>query len=225
MAVAEQCHVAVYLVADDDDVVVVAEAGKPCQCPAVPAYPGGVVRVAQEKHAASRVAHLLEIPEVHAVAAVGVEDEGVAHHLPAVALGREAEGVIHGRLDDDFVAGRGEDIHCHADALHDAGDVAEPFALRPPPVVRGHPVCHALPVFVRNHGVAQDGMVQPPAQRLDDKVRRGEVHVCHPQREEGGVAETFRQHTVLVVVAAAAVDDAVKIVWHTFSVDEFFFCR
>ena len=105
VAVAEEGHVAVYLVAEDDNVAVVAEAGQPAQRVGGPAEACGVVRIAEDEQLAALVGHLGQLFEVHVVAAVGGWPQGVVHHLASVALGRDAEGVVDGRLDDDLVAG------------------------------------------------------------------------------------------------------------------------
>ena len=121
-----------------------------------------------------------EVVEIHGVGSVGVLLERVAHHLAAVALWREAEGVVHGWLNDDLVAGLREDVDHHANAFHDAWDEAEPLKLDVPLVVVVEPLLHGGPIVLRLDGVAEERVVEAMAKRFGDKRRCFEIHVGHP---------------------------------------------
>ncbi len=53
--------------------------------------------------------------------------ERVFHHYPAVAFGYHAEGVVNGRLYDNFVAGSREKVDSVGDSPHYAGHKCEFF--------------------------------------------------------------------------------------------------
>ena len=59
--VAVERHVAMYLVADDDDATLVAEVGETAERIHVPNYSGRIVRVGEDEHTALLVCHLREI--------------------------------------------------------------------------------------------------------------------------------------------------------------------
>ena len=128
-------HVGMYLVRNDENAAAVTEAGQPFQRFAAPADASGIVWVRQDEYAAFRVGHFGEVVEVHVVGAVGHSLERVVHHFASVALWREAEGVVDRGLYDNLFVGLYKHVDGHADALHDARNVAEPFALHVPVVV------------------------------------------------------------------------------------------
>ena len=180
MLVAPERHIAVDLVGDDEDVAVVAEVGQSGQRVFVPHDAGRVVGVREDKHLALVVSHLGQVVEVHRVGAVGVLVERVVDYLAAVSLWRQPERVVDGRLDDDLVARLGEDVHHHADALHDAGYVGEPFALYVPLMVVFQPLLHGGPIVFWLHSVAEERVGHSLAQRVGDEMWCLKVHVGHP---------------------------------------------
>ena len=63
MTVAEDSHVAMYLVAYDDDATLVADVCKALQCLPVPADACGVVGIRENEHAAFLVGYLFQLVE------------------------------------------------------------------------------------------------------------------------------------------------------------------
>ena len=66
----EDCHVGMYLVADDKDIVVVAEIGKFYECFLVPAYSSWVVWIAEDEQFAFLIIYVGKLLEVYFVVAV-----------------------------------------------------------------------------------------------------------------------------------------------------------
>ena len=157
VAVAPEGHVAMNLVADDDDVVLVAEAGQPLQGLARPDNACRIVWVGENEHAALLVAHQLQVVEVHLVGELGPVHafQGIHHYLTAVAFGCKPEGMIDGRLDDDLLVGFQEHINSHANAFHDAGDVGEPLFLHIPLVAVVNPLPDGCPQLRGHNRVAK----------------------------------------------------------------------
>ena len=67
MPVAEECHIAVYLVRDDDDASLVTEMSQMPECVGIPAHAGRVVRIGEDEHAALLVAYFSQLVEIHGV--------------------------------------------------------------------------------------------------------------------------------------------------------------
>ena len=95
--------------------------------------------IGQNQHLATLVDNAFEVIEVHLEMFAVRAFERVVHNLTAVGQRNETEGMIDGRLYDDFVAGLCEDIYYHADALYNAGDVTHPLALDLPAVLLPQP--------------------------------------------------------------------------------------
>ena len=67
MAVAEDSHVAVYFIRDDDDAALMAEMSQTAQGVGIPTDARGVVGIGEDEHAAFGVADGGELGEVHCV--------------------------------------------------------------------------------------------------------------------------------------------------------------
>ena len=139
MLVSEDSHIAVYLVADNENVPLPAEVGESCEGVAVPAYACRVVRIAQYKHPALVVGYLLKIVEVHHVSTVALSKR-VVYHLAPVAFRHEPERMIDRRLDDDLLILLCEDVHSQSYSLDDARDERHPFSPYFPLVMAAYPV-------------------------------------------------------------------------------------
>ncbi len=88
--------------------------------------------------------------------------------------------MVDRRLDDDFLVLFDKHVDGHADALDNAGDIGEPFALHLPSVTVGEPAHHCGPIFRRLDGVAEERVVKAAAQGVGDKRGGLEVHVGDP---------------------------------------------
>ena len=211
MLMPEDGHVAMNLVADDEDVVAVAEVGQPDQRLTAPADARRVVGIAEDEHAALVIGHLLEVVEVHLIRAV-VLAQRVVNHLAAVALGYEAEGMIHRRLDDDLLVGAGEDIDDQADTFDDAGDERQPLALDAPLMVHVNPVDDARPQLLRHHGVAEERMLHALLQGVGDEGRRLKIHIGHPQGQQVVATPSGQKGAMFQVTTTRPVDNLVEII-------------
>ena len=104
---------------------------------------------------------MFQILEIHLVISVCAAFERIEHHLAPIGLGRKAERMIDGWLDNHLFAGLGKDVENETDAFHNARNKAEPLALHVPVVVRFDPVDHGRPIVFRFDGIAKDGMFHP----------------------------------------------------------------
>ena len=216
MLVAEDSHIRVNLVADDDDVMLRAEVGETAQRVCIPCYARRVVRVGEYEHAALLVSHFRQILKVHRVRSVGVLPKRVVHHLAVIALRRQSERVIHRRLNDNLLVLLHEHVDDEADALHDARYEAHPLLVDAPLMVVLNPFSHRLPVVARQYRVAEQRVFETLAQRVGYKLRRLEVHVRHPKRQQVASAISLCKHLVLQVARTRTVDNLIKIVFHSF---------
>lgn len=148
--------------------------------------------------------------------------ERIEHHLSVVAHHCHAKWMIHGRLNQDFVARLRQGVYCHADAFHHSRNVCQPLRLDVPAVVVGYPFAHCGPVFFRLDGIAENSMFQSLPDGINDELWGFEIHVSHPQRYQVVASITRLQHLVLQVARARAVYYLVEVVFH-FVIHDFAF--
>ena len=94
-------------------------------------------------------------------------------------------------------------------------------------MVRANPVDDGGAVVLRLNGVAQDGVLQPLADSIEDEIGRSEVHVGDPHRQQVVFAvlvavhrEPFPQRIGLQRTAPAPVYERIKKELHNiFSID------
>ena len=180
----------------------------------VPHQARRVVGVRQDEQLTLVVCHLCQVLKVHLVRAVLVLLQRVKHHLASVALGRKAEGMVDGRLNDDLVAWFGEHVHRHAYAFHDAGYERQPFLVYRPLVLPFQPCCHRGPVGLWHHGVSEHRVLHAFAQSVDDEWRCLEVHVCHPHGQQVVTSKHLFEHAIFHGAGAPSINRLVKIVLH-----------
>ena len=218
----EQRQVAVYLVAEDEDVVGGADLRDTFERLPAPDDAAGIVRVAEYQQTVQRVRRQpLQPFEVHLVslqAAVVPTDllERVVDDLVAVSLRRDAERVVHGWLDDDALLRLEHCVDNDSDAFHDARHVGEPMAFDGPLMMVRDPFPDRCLPLVGWEGIAKDRVIQSFPYRVDDEGRCGEIHVGHPQRQQVLPSEASSQKLMLHVVGARSVDYCVEIVFHKF---------
>ena len=112
---AEDGHVGMDFVGNDEDMVAGTDVGHTLQRGERPHHTARVVGIAEYQYLALRVDNRLEVVEVHLVV-------GAVHAL-SQSLGHGHKGSIDGSLYDDFVAGVAEYVHGQADAFDNAGNV------------------------------------------------------------------------------------------------------
>ena len=200
------------LVGEDHHAAGRAEVGQADERRAVPDDAAGVVGIREDEHPALRIDDAFEILEIHLVGAVRPLAQRVADHLAAVALGHQAEGVVDRRLDDNPLVGGEQAVYGHADPLDDAGDVGDPLGADLPAVVRADPVDDRRAVVRRFERIAQHGVFEPPAERVEDEVGGFEIHVGDPQGHEVPAAVGLREAVVLDTVGAVPLDPTVEVV-------------
>ena len=150
--------------------------------------------------------------EVHVIAAVRPANQRIVQHLAACLLYREAEGTIHGALDNHPVPGLGQGQQGQADARHHAGDhhdilPGEGHLVPPCPEVNQRLIIVRLGL-----GVAVGAVGRPGQQRLLHRRGAGEVHVRHPQGQDVA-ALPLAQLVPLLAASAHAIDAFVKVLF------------
>ena len=142
--------------------------------------PAGVVGVAQQHELHRRVGRTaLEVLEVDAVA-VAVEHQ-VALLGRAAAVGNgDVEVVVDRRLDQHLVSRTGHGPQDGRKGGNDARHRVDPLPLGRPSVAAQKPAPDRLGIGLGRYGVAVDAVLDPPAQRLDDRRGRAEIHVGNP---------------------------------------------
>ena len=205
------------LVGEHDDAPAVADLRQRLQRLLREGHAAGVVGIAEHQHLRAGVDLALEVLQVHLV---GLQEpflvvdgpQGIVHHLEAALLGDDPERVVHRLLDDHLVAGLQETALCESESLDDARHVTEARGRDLPTVEVLHPFRDDLEIVGARGGVAQHRMVQAAPQRVQDEIRRAEIHVRHPEGIEVGTAEFGLQGIVFDAARTAPVDDFVKIV-------------
>ena len=181
-SIAESRHdqFAVDLVGDDEEVVAQADLADAPQLVGRPDPAGGVVGVAQQHEFHRRVGRTaLEVLEVDAVA-VAVEHQ-VALLGRAAAVGNgDVKVVVDRRLDQHLVSRTGHGPQNGRKGGDDARHRVDPLPLGRPSVATQKPAPDRLGIGLGRYGVAVDAVLDPPAQRLDDRRGRAEIHVGDP---------------------------------------------
>ena len=134
----EQSHVRMNLIADNEQMMFVAEVGKSLQGFLAPGNTARIMRIAENQDLALLIIDFLQIFEIHLVISILLHLQRIEDHLSAVALRSEAEWVINGWLDDDFLIRTGEDIHHESDTFYNTWNEANPLSLHIPLVVVMH---------------------------------------------------------------------------------------
>jgi len=204
----------VNLVGEHPHAVPEADVVEPFKLAGRPHPAHGVVGVAEHEQAGARVGGLaLEVVVVHGEAPAVVSQRVLKHLAAVVAHGRE-EAVVHRRLQNHPVARLAEGLDHHRHRRHHARSIENPVALQAPAVAPRKPIHHGIVVSLGHLHVAEDTVLHPAAQRVDDGRGRAEVHVGHPH----GQHVAARGRVPLVGVGAAAAYKFVKIVTiHTFT--------
>jgi DNA repair protein SbcD/Mre11 len=89
------------LIADNEQMVIVAEVGELLKGLFAPGDSARIMRVAKNEYLALFIANFLQVFEVHLVISILLHLQRIEDHLSSVALWSEAEWVINGWLDDD----------------------------------------------------------------------------------------------------------------------------
>ncbi len=219
MAVAWEGEVGVDLVADDDDIVSLADFSHAAQNFSAPYGTGGIVRGAHDKDLAV-LGFALEVVEVYLESGVSA----IRHHyLQRRAYQRTAaifrqveEGRVDGGGHQDFISRLREAKQRIADARHDAGDEMQILLGGLNVVVFLQPCSDSLPIAIGRHGITQHFMFAALTDGLQHKVRRAEVHISHPHGRHVVVSEERFQCIPFEAIGSPPFDNLVKVVLHFF---------
>ena len=172
----------------------------------------GVVGIAQDEHAAATHG-FLHVVEVHAVAAV-FQNEGIVDDFPAVFPDDHGKGVVHRRLDHDFVPRFRKALDGAGNAGNNARSEAYFRGVHLPPVASVHPVPDGFKESAGLDGISQDFVLATAADSFHDEGGRPEVHVRHPQGNQVVPAPAGKQRFIFQGSGAASLNYFVKIVLH-----------
>ena len=214
---AEERHIRVNLIADNEQMVLIAEVGKLLQGFLAPGNTARIMGIAENENLAFLIANLLEIFEIHLVISVFPHLQRIEDHLSAITLWGEAEWVVNGWLDDDFFVRLGEDIHHESDAFNNTRNESYPLSLHIPLVVVANPVDDARTVIFRLHRVAEKRVFQTCLEGICNERRGLEIHISYPEWQQIISPPTRQQGAMLQVVAARTVYDFIEIVHFTLS--------
>ena len=204
-------ELAVYLVRDHRDVVALADVARAFQLFGCPYPSGRVVGIAKQQYPCARVGgFLLQVVIVHAVR-IAFEHQGVGYAQAAVVADGRVEAVVHRPLHQHPVARAGQCLEDGGYGGYHARGVDDVFRADVPSVAAGKPVADGRVVCVGHVGVAEDAVLHPSAQGVDDGLCGAEVHVCHPH----GQYPVIGHAVPLLTIGPPAGDDGVKIVCHS----------
>ena len=186
-------EVAMDLVGQDQEVAAFAFARDEAELRAGEDPAGRIVRIAQDEGAGAGKRR----PEAFGI---DVETRCGRHHRQVDALEvpvfrRVEQGAVERRLHGNAVAGRQEGLQRHVHAGLDAGQEDQGRWLYGPAVPVAQRVHDGFAQAVRRVGITQHGLVEPPADGVEDRLGGGKVHVGDPHG----------QHAVRVVVPLLAV--------------------
>ena len=211
MAEAWEGHFGVDLVRDDHQVVAHADGCQSLQCLLGPHDARGVVRIGEDEQLATIVDDGFQLLKIHLIHTVN-QPQRVGDHLTLHAFGHKAEGMIDGRLNDDTVTGLCEVIDHEGKALDNPRDVRDPFPADVPPMQVVHPANDGVVVRRRRKRIPEHRVLAASAQRIEDEVRRSEVHVSHPKWHQTVSPEVLRQCVILNRISVCSLDKLIEII-------------
>ena len=204
----------VNLVGDDQYAVLEADRGDAQQFLARPDAAGRIVRAAEQEELDFILDDLIfKVGKVDLVVAVFEDERAVDEQAPVLADDL-AERVVDGLLQEDGVAGLREAAHGRGQRKDDARRDGQGLRRGRPAVVRCHPVDDGLLVRFLRVGVAEDAVLDAARELFDDGLRRAEVHIGDPERQDALRVAALDGKVVFEARGAAAVDDCIEIGRH-----------
>ena len=163
------------------------------------------MRIAKYDGLGAAVDEPLQALQVHPISAA-VKNEGIVHADAPQPLDVQAEMVIDGRLDNDFVAGLREGKVRLVQGGNHSRAVRNPLPFGPITVPPLQPALNSLVEGFRRGGVAHDIPLQALLKGLFHRRVRTEIHIGNPH---GNLA--FLGSAVLDAPGSAAVQYPVKV--------------
>ena len=159
MAIAKDCHIRVYLVANHYDAMLVAEVSQSSQCIRIPTDACRIMRIAQNKQSGLVIYDFGQLVKVHLVGAIGFL-KWIVHHFATIALGCETERMIYRSLNDDLFILFHKYIDSHAYTFYYSWDIGEPLKLYIPLMVVGYPLNYSSPQFIGHYGISKQRVLK-----------------------------------------------------------------
>jgi len=142
------------------------------------------MRVAEKEEARRRGDGGTHAVHVRHVAPVGAASEGHLLPLEAGVPGRGEERPVDGRLHQGAASRLAKGMAGHVQAGHYAGDEDQILRLDAPAIQARQPLDEDRAQFARLARVAEYAMLDALPQSLNHRLRRAEVHVRHPHRQD-----------------------------------------
>ncbi len=172
-----------------------------------------VVRTTKDEKLGTGIDFVFEIGEIHGVAAI-VEDKGIFDQLAPVIQHRRSKRIVHGRLEDDFVAGLGIGKHCEIERRDHARRKYNPVFLYFPSIAALHPCDEGLIVALGTAGIAIYRMRSAFLDCGYDFWRTCKIHISNPKRECIFAARRQTASIPFQAVCRCAVDNRIKVIVH-----------
>ena len=222
MLVALECHVAMYLVADDKDIVLHADVAHALQLLFCPHTATWVVGVTEQEYLAA-LDFLLEIGKINLQLSID-KFQWVEHECTLKVVCHVVIRVIHRGLNHNLVAGLGKALQSERDCRHNATDKTDFIGLDLPAVTARHPTLDGGTPTLANVTVTKEFVTKAVTYCIDNKVGGLEIHIGNPHWQHLLGAEHLFQVVILQAIGMLALNDFVKIVLHFIFVLYLFYC-
>src|SRR5262249_3833129 len=210
VALTAEGQLAVDLVGHDREAAAQARLGQARQLRAREDAADRIVRAAEQEESRAVADGRRERVDVDLVAPVRPARQRGLRAREADAGGRAEDRWVDRRLEDEPVAGHRQDPSSHVEARNDPGDQHYRVRRHAPAVALQEPIGEQLVELRLLEGqVAEDAVLDPLAERADHGLRRLEVHVRHPERQDIGAVLL-----PLGAVGVPAVDETIEVVGH-----------
>ncbi len=212
-----ECKVAVNFVRNHINMVLFTNFSDPTkllQCP----YPAHRVVGTAKDEQLYLLLHdfLLKVLKVNAVASIPV-NQRIFDYQPVIIPNHTKKRIIHRRLDQHRIAGLGQSTHRHGKSKHHAGGLYQPLRLGLPAEPPGKPGRNGG-IIVRFYiTVTENTMLHRSVQGLQNRLRRTEIHIRHPQREDISGLPPLHSKVILQTIRIFAINDGIKVIlYHGF---------
>ena len=210
----EDCHIRMNLIADNQQMMLVAKISQASKRIHIPSDASRIVRIAEYKNLALLIANLLQVVKIHFIIAILTHSQRIEYHFTSITLWSQTKRMIHRGLDDNFLVFFRKDIDYQSYTFHNTWNKFNPFTFYIPLVVVMHPIYDTRQKVFRLHGITEKRMLQTSLQSIGNESWSFKIHISHPKRQQIISAPTRQQSPMLEVVTARTVDYFIKIIFH-----------
>ena len=149
-----------------------------------------------------------QIRKIHFIMTV-LQHQRAVHQLPSVFDDRIEEGIVYRLVDEDAVSRFGQGFDSQVDGRHDAGGFDQPFRADGPVEIGFLPGGQGFEIGFARFGIAEDAMVHPLFQGVQNGLCNFEIHVGYPEGKHVFRFSALHSKIVFQAAAAAAVNDSI----------------